>query len=83
MDNSSSALIVLALKQCCEILFSSSSEESEDDCDSFEYTAQFLLTKNEIPRLQNYVEIVVPKFNNRQFKSHFRYEIFSFSLICY
>lgn len=59
-------VIVLAMKECCELIFSSSSEsESEDD--TFECTIQFVTNKTLIPRTKNYVESVVP-----QFKSHFR-----------
>lgn len=75
MDNSiDRELVIMAIQQCCDIIFSSSSDDSEDD--SYEYVAQCLETKTAIPRLQNYVETIVPQFNDGQFKSHFRLEGF-------
>lgn len=71
MDNlNDRGLVIMAIQQCCDIIFSSSSDDSEDDCN--EYLVQFVETKTAIPRLQNYVETIVPQFNDGQFKSHFR-----------
>ncbi|KAE9532671.1 hypothetical protein AGLY_009752 [Aphis glycines] len=48
----------------------------------FELAAPFLTAKNVIPRMENYVETIVPQFNDGQFKSHFRMlpETFEFVL---
>lgn len=73
MDNcNNDELIVMALQQCCEILFSSSSDESEDESNEYEYVTQLVITKNVVPRLKNYVETIIPQFSDRQFKAHFR-----------
>jgi len=67
------ALVIMATQQCCDIIFSSSSDDSEDGSNElYEYVVQSLETKTAIPRLQNYVETIVPQFNDGQFKSHFR-----------
>ncbi|CAI6374943.1 unnamed protein product [Macrosiphum euphorbiae] len=67
------ALVIMAIQQCCDIIFSSSSDDSEDDSNElYEYVVQNLETKTAIPRLQNYVETIVPQFNDGQLKSHFR-----------
>lgn len=68
-------LLTMALRACCEIIFSSSSDESEDDSDDdYEYAALLIATNSSstIPRLQSYVEAIVPRFNDGQFKAHFR-----------
>jgi len=64
----------MAIQQCFDIIFSSSSDDSEDDSNDYEYAVQCVETKAAIPRLQNYVETIVPQFNDGQFKSHFRLE---------
>lgn len=56
-------LIVLAIKECCELIFSSS-DESESEDDKFECTIQFLTTKTSIPRANNYFESVVLQYTD-------------------
>ena len=69
MDNLNGVLM-WAIEQCCDIIFSSSSEDSADDSDEYEVLVQCIETKIAIPRLQNYVETIVPQFNDGQFKSN-------------
>jgi len=64
-------LFVLAIQQVGNIIFSSSSEESDDDSEMLEL-AVCVIDRKEVPRLENYVETVVPLFDDEQFKSHFR-----------
>ncbi|KAF0700859.1 Uncharacterized protein FWK35_00035093, partial [Aphis craccivora] len=81
-DFNEQELVGLALKLVGEIIFFSSSEESENDDHDFELAVPFLTAKNVIPRMENYVEKIVPQFNDGQFKSHFRMlpETFEFVL---
>ncbi|XP_060874001.1 uncharacterized protein LOC132947783 [Metopolophium dirhodum] len=77
MDNSNERDLVInnAIQQCCDIIFSSLSDDSEDDGNEYEYVVHCLEsieTKTAIPRLQNYVETIVPQFNDGQFKANFR-----------
>jgi len=65
-------LLVLAIQQVGDIIFSSSSEESDDDSQILEL-AICVTDKKAVPRMQNYVETVIPLFDDGQFKSHFRY----------
>ncbi|XP_050065003.1 putative nuclease HARBI1 [Aphis gossypii] len=65
-------LVGLALILVGEVIFFSSSEENEEDDHDFELAAPFLTVNNVIPRMENYVEKIVPQFNDGQFKSHFR-----------
>jgi hypothetical protein len=59
------------MQQVENIIFSSSSEESNDDTEMLELAVCVTDTK-EVPRLENYMENVVPLFDDGQFKSHFR-----------
>lgn len=34
---------------------------------------RFTHNKRRIPRLHNYVEEIIPAYNNKEFRSHFRY----------
>jgi len=70
-DLNEEELVGLALQLVGDILFFSSSEESEDDDHDFELAVPFVNAKNAIPRMENYVEKVVPQFDDGQFKSHF------------
>ncbi|CAI6366004.1 unnamed protein product [Macrosiphum euphorbiae] len=72
MDNSNERDLVIknAIQQCCDIIFFSSSDGNE-----YGYVVHCLEsieTKTAIPRLQNYVETILPQFNNGQFNAHFR-----------
>lgn len=49
--------------------FFSSSDSDDDDLAALEHR---IAQKQSIPRLENYVERIVPILNNYQFKSHFR-----------
>jgi len=65
MDNSNERYLVInnAIQQWCDIIFSSSSDDSDDDGNEYEYVVHCLEsieTKTAIPRLQNYVETIVP-----------------------
>lgn len=64
-------LFILAMQQVENIIFSSSSEESDDDSEMLEL-AVCVTDRKEVPRLENYMENVVPLFDDGQFKSHFR-----------
>jgi len=72
-DLNEEELVGLALQLVGDMLFFSSSEESEDDDHDFELAVLFVNTKNAIPRMENYVEKIVPQFDDGQFKSHFRF----------
>lgn len=60
-------------------------DDDEDDIvyendDTDDLAMFFVLGKkiiNPIPRLQNYVEEIVPTYSDYQFKSHFRYTLTS------
>jgi len=73
-DLNEEELVGLALQLVEDVIFFSSSEESEDDDDhNFELAVPFVTAKNTIPRMENYVEHIVPQFDDGQFKSHFRF----------
>jgi len=62
-------LFVLAIQQVENVIFSSSSEESGDDSEILEL-AVCETDRKVVPRLENYVETVVPLFDDGLFKSH-------------
>lgn len=72
-DFNDEELVGLALQLVGDVLFFSSSEDSEDDDHDFELAVPFVTAKNTIPRMENYVEKIVPQFDDGQFKSHFRF----------
>jgi len=74
-------LLVLAIQQVGDIIFSSSSEESDDDSQILEL-AVCVTDRKEVPRMQNYVETVIPLFDDGQFKSHFRYVYYGYGPVC-
>lgn len=45
---------------------------SESDDDEAEYAMHVAKRRKKLPRLENYVENIVPAYDNQQFKSHFR-----------
>lgn len=45
---------------------------SESDDDEAEYAMHVAERRKKLPRLENYVENIVPAYDNQQFKSHFR-----------
>lgn len=52
--------------------FSSSSENEDSEDEEVEYVMQLMEKRKKLPRLENYVENIVPAYSNQQFKSHFR-----------
>ncbi|XP_060855167.1 uncharacterized protein LOC132932831 [Metopolophium dirhodum] len=81
-DFNDEELVGLVLQLVGDVLFFSSSEDSEDNDHGFELAVPFVTAKNAIPRMENYVEKIVPQFDDGQFKSHFRMlpETFEFIL---
>lgn len=55
------------MQQIGTIIFPPSSEESDDDSEMLELTVCVTDRKN-VPRMENYVETVVPLFGDGQFK---------------
>jgi len=49
-----------------------SSSESEEDEDELKHVMHVVKRKKKLPRLENYVENIVPAYSDHQFKSHFR-----------
>lgn len=45
---------------------------SESDDDETEYAMHVAERREKLPRLENYVENIIPVYDNQQFKSHFR-----------
>lgn len=71
MDDSNNRwLVIMTIQQFCDIIFSSSPDDSENGSNKFNYV-QSVETKTAVPQFQNYVEIIIP-----QFKLHFRLEVF-------
>ncbi|XP_020298879.1 putative nuclease HARBI1 isoform X2 [Pseudomyrmex gracilis] len=74
-------LLTVSVQELCDMIFSSSSsEESEDDVEVINLL--YMQEKKElVPRLLNYVEVILPQYNNAQFKSHFRMQRSTFNYI--
>lgn len=53
-----------------ELIDLTSSSESEED--ELEYVLHAMKERKKLPRLKNYVENIVPAYNDQQFKLHFR-----------
>lgn len=71
LSNNQRRILGITVNEFYNIMFSSSSEESEED----DIEAEMLQNKNvkqHVHRLQNYVEVIIPQYTNNQFKSHFR-----------
>ncbi|XP_046737098.1 uncharacterized protein LOC124405875 [Diprion similis] len=73
-------LLSLAIHEFYEIMFSSSSEESEDNDE--EMFPNLFKQKEPIPRIPNYFEVIVPQYTAEQFKSHFSMLLASHFLPC-
>ncbi|XP_011686365.1 PREDICTED: putative nuclease HARBI1, partial [Wasmannia auropunctata] len=63
-------IFVVTTNEIYNMIFSSSSEESEED--NIDELLQNRNIKQYIPRLKNYVEVIIPQYSKNQFKSHFR-----------
>jgi len=61
--------IVISLLVLKELIESSSSSDSEEDLDALTNIETY---RRKIPRLKNYVEEVVLRWRDDEFKSHFR-----------
>jgi len=61
--------VVISLFVLKELIESSSSSNSEEDLDALTNIETY---RRKIPRLKNYVEEVVPRWRDDEFKSHFR-----------
>ncbi|KMQ87441.1 nuclease harbi1 [Lasius niger] len=54
------------------IYLTSLSESEEESEDELEYIMHVMERKKKLPRLEDYVENIVPAYSGQQFKSHFR-----------
>lgn len=52
-----------------QVIDFTSSSESEDE---LEYVMDVIGRREKLPKLENYVENIVPTYSDQQFKSHFR-----------
>lgn len=67
-------LKVIVFQELIETIFSSSEDDSDDD-DNYElwaFSESNTLSSKPLPKLHNYVELIVPQYSEIQFKSHFR-----------
>lgn len=71
LSNVQRQILSIAVNEYYNIMFSSSSEESEDDSE-IEVLHCIKDVKTYITRLENYVEVIIPEYSNNQFKYHFR-----------
>lgn len=58
--------IIVILTEFIDCTSSSESEEDE------QYVMHLMGRKKKLPRLENYVENIVPAYSDQQFKPHFR-----------
>ncbi|XP_011860033.1 PREDICTED: putative nuclease HARBI1 isoform X2 [Vollenhovia emeryi] len=58
-----------------------SSSESEEEEEELEHVLHIVEKRKKLPRLENYVENVVPAYSDLQFKSHFRISRGTFEFI--
>ncbi|XP_024894120.1 protein ALP1-like isoform X2 [Temnothorax curvispinosus] len=58
----------------CHVIFDTDSETSDSDLDEGDMRRRFQLRggRRKPPRIKNYVEVTVPRFNTQQFRRHFR-----------
>lgn len=56
-----------------ELIDSSSSSESDNE--ELEILQRNVNQRRKVPRIQNYMETIVPMLTNQQFKAHFRYQL--------
>lgn len=57
-----------------EIITSSSSSDSDLDLDVNIFNNNNHRCNHRIPRIQNFMENVIARYNDEQFQEHFRYE---------
>lgn len=92
MDDQNKAVLLLQLMEiafknsendddeCLNVIHSSSSNDEEDEEETTLHTILILNKKrrklNRRPRIEGFVERVIPRYTGQEFKTHFRYVIF-------
>ncbi|TGZ48709.1 putative nuclease HARBI1 isoform X1 [Temnothorax longispinosus] len=69
------------LVHAVELIESSSSSDSEEELDALTISNLETVRRSRLPKLKNYVEEVIPRWRDKEFKSHFRISRVTFEFV--